>query len=105
MPKLKPGTILPTDEEDAEITEQAIEDGTLHSDKELKQFKPFEESDLPESVKETVRRGRPVKPNPKQPISIRLSPEVIEYFKSTGKGWQTRMDDALKEYMASHTNA
>lgn len=35
-------------------------------------------------------------------LSVRYSPEVVHYFKSTGDGWQTRMDDALKEWLASH---
>jgi uncharacterized protein (DUF4415 family) len=35
-------------------------------------------------------------------LSVRYSPEVVEYFKATGEGWQTRMDEALKEWMASH---
>lgn len=32
-------------------------------------------------------------------LSVRYSPEVVEYFKSTGEGWQTRMDEALKEWV------
>ncbi|MCP4423299.1 MAG: BrnA antitoxin family protein [Chloroflexi bacterium] len=47
--------------------------------------------------------GRPKAENPKQAISIRLSPEVLTYFRSTGKGWQTRINEALQEYVASHT--
>jgi uncharacterized protein (DUF4415 family) len=40
--------------------------------------------------------------NPKKtPISIRLSQEVIDYFKSTGDGWQTRIDDILKQHIHS----
>ncbi len=35
-------------------------------------------------------------------LSVRYSPEVVEYFKATGEGWQTRMDEALKEWMTSH---
>jgi len=35
-------------------------------------------------------------------LSVRYSPEVVDYFKSTGEGWQTRMDDALKEWVGSH---
>jgi uncharacterized protein (DUF4415 family) len=35
-------------------------------------------------------------------LSVRYSPEVVEYFKSTGEGWQTRMDEALQEWVASH---
>jgi uncharacterized protein (DUF4415 family) len=30
-------------------------------------------------------------------VSIRLSPEVVEHFKKTGPGWQTRIDEALKK--------
>jgi uncharacterized protein (DUF4415 family) len=30
---------------------------------------------------------------------VRYSPEVIEFFRSTGEGWQSRMDDVLKQYV------
>lgn len=33
----------------------------------------------------------------KIPLSIRLSPEVVEHFKASGPGWQTRIDEALKK--------
>jgi uncharacterized protein (DUF4415 family) len=35
-------------------------------------------------------------------LSVRYSPDVVDYFKSTGEGWQTRMDEALREWMAAH---
>jgi len=41
----------------------------------------------------------------KKPIYIRFSPEVVDYFRATGKGWQTRMDEALKEWIREHKNA
>jgi uncharacterized protein (DUF4415 family) len=44
-----------------------------------------------------VRRGRPKSDNPKQPVSIRLDPDVIDWFKRTGDGWQTRINDALRK--------
>ncbi len=47
------------------------------------------------------RGGRPLSDNPKQLRSIRFSPEVLDYFRSTGKGWQTRVDAALKEWIAA----
>jgi uncharacterized protein (DUF4415 family) len=47
-----------------------------------------------------IRRGRPRKPRPKVPVSIRLSPEVVDAFKAEGAGWQTRIDEALKEWLA-----
>lgn len=46
-------------------------------------------------------RGPQKKPTKVQ-VTIRLSPEVIDYFKDTGKGWQTRMDEALREYVQAH---
>ncbi len=49
-----------------------------------------------------AKRGRPRKDAPKLPVSIRLSQEVVEYFRSTGTGWQTRMDQVLREYVDSH---
>jgi uncharacterized protein (DUF4415 family) len=32
-------------------------------------------------------------------VSVRYSPEVVTYFKSTGEGWQSRMDGVLREYV------
>jgi uncharacterized protein (DUF4415 family) len=48
-------------------------------------------------------RGRPKSANPKQLVSVRYSPEVLEYFKSTGEGWQSRMDGVLKRYVSRHS--
>jgi uncharacterized protein (DUF4415 family) len=36
-------------------------------------------------------------------VSVRYSPEVIAFFKAGGAGWQTRMDDALKQWVAKHS--
>ena len=36
----------------------------------------------------------------KRSITVRYSPEVLAYFKSTGTGWQTRMDEVLKKWVA-----
>ena len=49
-----------------------------------------------------ARVGRPPVTNPKVFTGIRLSPEVLQAFKMTGKGWQTRIDNALKEWLADH---
>jgi uncharacterized protein (DUF4415 family) len=50
------------------------------------------------------QRG-PGKRPPKVAINIRLSPEVLEAFKATGSGWQTKVDGALKEWLKDHTPA
>lgn len=43
--------------------------------------------------------GRPQAEVTKERVTIRLSPEVTAYFRATGKGWQTRMDEVLKAYV------
>jgi uncharacterized protein (DUF4415 family) len=46
----------------------------------------------------SIRRGRgPSKSPTKKLVSLRISPEVIDYFKSTGAGWQSRIDETLRE--------
>jgi uncharacterized protein (DUF4415 family) len=40
--------------------------------------------------------------SPKVLLSVRYSAEVVEYFRSTGEGWQSRMDGVLREYVARH---
>ena len=48
-----------------------------------------------------LRRTRgPNKQPTKEQVAVRYSPEVLEYFRSTGAGWQTRMDEALREYVS-----
>ena len=47
-------------------------------------------------------RGRPKSENRKLLVSVRYSPEVVAYFKSTGAGWQSRMDGVLQQYVARH---
>ena len=41
----------------------------------------------------------------KVPVSIRLSPDVIEYFKSQGKGWQTKINNILHNYIKNNKSA
>jgi uncharacterized protein (DUF4415 family) len=46
------------------------------------------------------RRGRPKAPTHKVPVTLRLEPHVVEFFRRTGRGWQTRMNEALSRYVA-----
>lgn len=48
------------------------------------------------------KRGRPRAKQPKEQINIRFSAEVVEYFRASGSGWQTRMDAALKDWIKKH---
>ncbi len=99
---------IPTLEEDTEIRHgiKKDEDARELTDAELSRLRPAAEV-LPKVVAayksgQLKRRGRPRKANPKVPVYIRFSPEVLAHFKATGKGWQTRMDAALKEWIAEH---
>jgi uncharacterized protein (DUF4415 family) len=56
------------------------------------------------SVRRPGKRG-PGRKAKKVLLSMRYSPEVVEYFKSTGDGWQSRMDEALKEWVATRRSA
>lgn len=61
-------------------------------------------SGLPGALQAKLRkRGRPVAETTKQQITIRLSPEVVERFRATGPGWQTRMDAALADWLKDHS--
>jgi len=85
----------PLTDDEGEVRELTAED--------FKLFKPFSELplDLQKRLK-AINRGTQRTPV-KKPISIRLSTDVLEGFKATGSGWQTRVDNALREWLAEHT--
>jgi uncharacterized protein (DUF4415 family) len=56
------------------------------------------EADLRKGNK-LIRRGRPKLANPKRLLSLRVSPNVIEGWKASGSGWQTRMVKVLERSM------
>jgi len=71
------------------------------SDEDFMRARPAEEV-IPEVVA-VYRRGRGPQKDPKKvPVSIRLSSEVVEYFRAEGKGWQTRIDEVLRNYVGAH---
>ncbi len=45
------------------------------------------------------KRGRPPLENPKEHVNIRLDADVVLAFKSQGRGWQTRVNSALREWL------
>ena len=62
----------------------------------------FREADLFVGDK-LIRRGRPKAVSKKLALTVRYDSEVIEAFKATGKGWQTRMNAALKDWLKNHS--
>ena len=68
----------------------------------------FDRDDAPDLSKDgwpekfartAVRRGRPPVAKPKVSTTIRLSRDVVDHFKAGGHGWQTRIDEALREWI------
>ena len=85
--------LMPTVEEDRAITAAARRDPNAP---------PLTPKQLKSMVPLRTLRGRPKSEKKKTLISIRYSPEVVAYFKSMGKGWQSLMDSVLRSYVARH---
>ena len=88
--------LMPTAEEDKTITAAAKSDPDAQ---------PLTPKQLKAMVPIRALRGRPRSENKKLLVSVRYSPEVIAYFKSTGEGWQSRMDGVLLKYVTRHSRS
>jgi uncharacterized protein (DUF4415 family) len=56
---------------------------------------------LPSRLRQKIssrKRGLQKAPR-KVPVSIRLSPDVVEAFRASGSGWQARVDEILREHI------
>lgn len=84
---------LPTPEEDAAITAAAESDPDA---------RPLTDEEW-ETVKPTLRRGRPPGQRAlKVPTTIRFDADVLAALKAGGPGWQTRVNDAMREWLKAH---
>lgn len=86
--------VMPTLQEDKAITAAAKADPDAQ---------PLTPKQLKSMVPMRSLRGRPKSDKTKQLVSVRYSPEVLEYFRSTGEGWQSRMDSVLRNYVTRHS--
>ena len=89
-----PSIVMPTLQEDKAITAAAKADPDAQ---------PLTPTQLKSMVPIRALRGRPKSEGAKKLVSVRYSPEVLEYFKSTGEGWQSRMDGVLRDYVSRHS--
>lgn len=87
----RPTIVTPTPVEDRAITAAARADPDAQ---------PLTPKQLRSMVPMRALRGRPKSESKKLLVSVRYSQEVVAYFKSTGEGWQSRMDGVLREYVA-----
>jgi uncharacterized protein (DUF4415 family) len=84
-------------DDDGEVRELTVED--------FKNSVPF--SELPESLqfklKEIQRGNVVVRPDPvKKTVSLALSSDVLEKFEAKGEGWESKVDEALREWLEEH---
>ncbi|TQV82427.1 BrnA antitoxin family protein [Exilibacterium tricleocarpae] len=63
--------------------------------------KDIDTSDIPELGDEFFRNAQ-VRVPPKQPVTLRLDADVLEWFKAQGQGYQTRINKLLRSYMEAH---
>jgi len=84
----------PLIDEDGEVRELTAED--------LKEFRPIQEV-LPYQLLHKLGVRGPQKMPTKDRINIRLSHDIVEHFRATGPGWQSRIDAALQAWVRSHT--
>lgn len=98
MSKVSKRTVvrMPTAAEDKVITTAAKGDPDAQ---------PLTPTQLKAMVPMRSLRGRPKSENKKLLVSVRYSPEVVAYFKSTGEGWQSRMDSVLRQYVARRSRS
>lgn len=90
----RPTILMPTVAEDRAITAAAKADPDAQ---------PLTPKQLQAMVPMKSLRGRPMSENKKMLVSVRYSPEVVAFFRSTGAGWQSRMDGVLQQYVARHS--
>ena len=89
-----------TAEEEAEIERRALSDpdNPPLTAEDFAKAKPFKEvfPEMYAKLQARKKAGRPKIETPKQAISIRLDQDVLEKFRNTGPGWQTRINEALR---------
>lgn len=77
---------------------QAPEQGDFFWDGITEDERPLSKKEMQSAIK----LGRPKADVTKDRITLRVSKEVTSYFRGTGKGWQTRMNNVLTSYVKAH---
>ena len=60
----------------------------------------FDQAEIAQGPK-IIRRGRPKLDNPKRSVTLRIDADVLAFYRDTGPGWQSRMNDRLRDAMTS----
>lgn len=64
--------------------------------------RPLTADELQAGLLAARRRGRPAGSGLKEQVAIRFDRDVLAAFRASGAGWQTRMNDALREWLKTH---
>ena len=67
--------------------------------------RPATDEELRVGLVAARKRGRPVSASAKEQVSVRYDREVLAAFRRSGPGWQTRMNEALKDWLRTHSPA
>jgi len=59
----------------------------------------FDRAEIREGER-VIRRGRPPLAAPKQAVTVRLEPELLARLRAGGPGWQSRLNEAVREWLA-----
>ena len=88
-----------TDEEDKAITEAARANPDVRplDEKQLARMRPTSAAGADDLNRRL--RGRPRLQAPKRLVSLRLDPDVVARFRATGPGWQSRINEVLREHL------
>ncbi len=71
-----------------------------------KDDRPLSDTELDAGLTAALKkRGRPAGSSTKEQVAIRFDREVLAAFRAGGAGWQTRMNDALKDWLRTHSAA
>jgi len=64
--------------------------------------RPLTRDEMRDGIAAAKRRGRPVGSGDKEQVAIRFDREVLAAFRAGGPGWQTRMNNALRDWLKEH---
>lgn len=86
---------MPTEEENAEINRGIAQDPDTYE---------VPDEDF-RKMRRLGARGRPRLETPKVQLTVRYDADIVEAFKASGDRWQTRMNDALRDWLKDHQPA
>ena len=73
-------------------------------DAEIRKAAKADPDAAPVASSEWFRRAKLLEPQPKTPVSMRLDEDIVKWFRSRGRGYQTRINAVLRAYVESRSS-